>query len=115
MEVDATGVNALAHSTAIASLATTLAGMFGYLPLIITCIAGVFAACAYAVTIWESVTIQQAWSRWAFNRRAKKIAKLRSRQAILAAKLTALETVKTAQVAAKNMISDAQIKEAGKS
>lgn len=114
IEPESAGLNALAHSTAIASLTATLAGMLGYLPLIITCIAGIFAASSYAVTIWESVTIQQALSRWTFNRRAKKIAKLRSRQAILAAKLNALETIKNAQNEAKTMITDAQNKEQGR-
>lgn len=114
MEPDSAGLNALAHSTAIATLAANLAGMLGYLPLLITCIAGVFAAGSYAVTMWESVTIQQAFSRWTFNRRAKKIARLRSRQTILATKLSALEQIKNAQNEAKTMISDAHIKEQGK-
>jgi len=106
-------VNAIAHSTGIASLVASVYGVFGYLPIIITCVAGVFAAGSYAVTLWESITIQQWVAHKTMARRHRKMARLRRKQEILAAKISALDTIKAAQVEARNMVVDAQAKSSG--
>lgn len=97
----------VAHSAGLATFAMSLVGVFGYLPIVITCVAGVLAAGSYAVTFWESTTIQRWVSRRSLRRRQKKIEKLRRKQLILTARLQSLDVIDEANATAKQMMTDA--------
>ena len=96
------------HIGSVSLFGVSVAGVIGYLPVIITCVAGVLAACMYAVTLWESKTVQH----WMNNRRqikmAKKVARLKAKQKVLEAELTAVEKVRLARHEARELVESAK-------
>src|SRR5579859_3396992 len=101
-------VSTVAHSTGLIGIVTTVVGAFGYLPVVITCIAGVFAAISYAITVYESVTIQTWLTQHRLQRKTRKLNKLRQQQIRLTAKVAALEVVAQASRDAKQIIADSE-------
>lgn len=98
------GISSAIHATSVSLFGVSIAGVIGYLPVIITCIAGALAACMYAVTLWESKTVQH----WIANRRmlsrAKKVARLKAKQKVLVAELEAMETLRQARTEAREIV-----------
>jgi hypothetical protein len=96
------------HLGSVSLFGVSIVGIIGYLPIFITSIAGILACCMYAVTFYESKTVQH----WLNNRRqlkmAKKVAKLKAKQKILEAELVAVEKVRMARSEARELVESAK-------
>ena len=96
------------HFTGVSLFGISIAGIVGYFPIIVTCIAGALAAIMYSITIWESKTVQH----WIANRRmiwkARKVARLKAKQKVLVAQLEAVEKVRVARHEARDIVEAAK-------
>ena len=63
----------------------------------------------YVIQIWESRTIQHWWTNRRMIQKARKIAKLKAKEKVIAAKLLALQTVRAAQKEAKAIVTEATV------
>lgn len=79
--------------------------IFGYLPSI----AAIISIIWFCIQIYESKTFTKLKSDYLLNRKAKKIAKLRAKEKILAAQIAAIETVRLAKVEAQEKIASAKV------
>lgn len=81
------------HAVGLGGLGTASAGVLANLPVYITVFAAIVASVSYAVTIWESTTIQYWVAKWKQRRQARKMLKLKSRQRVVNAQIEAMERV----------------------
>ena len=96
------------HIGSVSLFGVSVAGVIGYLPVFITCIAGILAACMYAVTLWESKTVQHWMNNRRMLKKAKKVARLKAKQKILEAELIAVEKVRVARHEAREIVESAK-------
>lgn len=92
----------------IVSLLGTFAvigSILGWLPYV----AALAAFIWYVIQIWESRTIQYWWGTRQLIRRTRRIAKLKAKEKVIAAKLLALQTVLIAHKEAKTLVAGAVV------
>lgn len=70
--------------------------LFGYLPAI----ASVLSIIWFGIQIYESRTFTHWKNNWIMKHKAKKIARLKAKEKVLAAQILAIETVRAAKVEA---------------
>ena len=78
--------------------------LMGYLPAI----ASILSIIWFGIQIYESRTFVHWKNNWLMKRKAKKIARLKAREKILAAQILAIETVRAARVEAREKVATAK-------
>ena len=89
----------------VGSTFVVIGTIVGWLPYIAAFAAFVW----YVIQIWESNTIQNWYTARVAVRRARKIAKLKATEKLIAAKLAALQTVRAAQREASDLVAAAAV------
>jgi hypothetical protein len=96
------------HAAGVGLLGTSIAGLLGYVPIVITTVAGIMAIIMYTLTVLDHPRYR-AWVETRQKRRqARRIAKLKAKQAVLVAKLEAVERMRVARTEAKEIVEGAK-------
>jgi hypothetical protein len=102
------GITASLHATTVGLFGASVAGVLGYLPVVITSLAGVAALIMYCITIWESRPVQAWVANRASARRTRKLAKLKAKQKILLAQIEAVEKLRVAKAEVRELMETAK-------
>jgi len=94
----------LGHSAAIGSVT---AAYFGWLPPLAAGIAAFLGAIYWALSVYETRTVQNWRVRFIQRRREKKLARLRAEEKCVIAQITALEKLRADKVEAKELVATA--------
>jgi hypothetical protein len=98
----------LTHATTAGMLMSSIFGLLGYLPIVITSCAGFMALLVYLITFWESQTVRNWVETRQARKRARKIARLQAKQKVLVAELEAIEKLRAAKVEAREKVQTAK-------
>jgi len=89
--------------------AGAIAGTFvGWIPILLGTFATVLSIVWFAIQIYESRTFIYWKNNQLMKRKAKKIARLKAKEKILAAQILAIETVRSAKVEAREKVAQAK-------
>lgn len=94
----------VARAVDVLAAGSIIGTIVGWLPAI----ASVLSILWFCIQIYESRTFIHAKNNWLMRRKAKKIAKLKAREKILAAQIQAIETVRSAKVEAREKVAAAK-------
>lgn len=90
------------------SAGTIIATIIGYLPIIAAAVALIW----YCIQIWESRTVQHWWTNRQMIKKAKRIARLKAKEKVIAAQLEALESIRQAKADARDKVAIATVEAA---
>jgi hypothetical protein len=90
----------VARALDVLAAGSIIGSIMGYLPAI----ASILSIVWFCIQIYESRTFTHAKNNWLMRRKAKKIAKLKAKEKVLAAQIEAIETVRSAKVVAREKV-----------
>ena len=89
----------------VVAAGSIVGSIMGYLPAI----ASILSIIWFGIQIYESRTFTHWKNNWLMKRKAKKIARLKAKEKVLAAEILAIETVRSARVEAREKVATAKV------